>query len=196
MIKENQLLNRIIKAVTGKDAAPVVEAKAADTTETLTLVVDASAVEAELSVMRTEMDAGITKLAADFAESQAALTAALTALAEMTTNYEAAHTALNIYIAEKADLAVKAEVAKFAARKEKVVSAIGTEKADGLMLATQGLDDAAFDAVVSALAGSVDVEASKGLFAEVGVSASADTTKIVAESPEMKILKQKYHGAK
>ena len=189
MIKENQLLNRIIKAVTGKDTTPAVEAAVVNTTETLTLVVDASAVETELSVMRTEIEAAVATLTGELATTVAAL-------AEMTTKYEAAHTALNMYIAEKADLAVKAEAAKFTARKEKVVSAIGTEKADGLMLATQGLDDAAFDAVVSALAGSVDVEASKDLFTEVGVSASADTTKIVAESPEMKILKQKYHGAK
>ena len=167
----------------------VVEAVAPESTETLTLVVDASAVETELSVMRAAMEAGITKMGAELAT-------AVAALAEMTVNFEAAQAALNALTAEKAELAVKAEAAKFTARKEKVVLAIGTEKADGLMLATQGLDDASFDAVVSALAGSVDAEASKGLFAEVGVSASADTTKIVAESPEMKILKQKYHGAK
>lgn len=186
---ENQILNRIVKAVSGKDSAPAVEAKTAASTETLTVVVDASAIETELSVMRTELDAVVAGLNVE-------LTSAVAALAEMTANFEAAQAALNALTAEKAELAVKAEAAKYAARKDKVVSAIGTEKADGLMLATQGLDDAAFDAVVSALAGSVDVEASKGLFAEVGVSASADTTKIVAESPEMKILKQKYHGAK
>ena len=192
MIKENQLLNRIIKAVTGKESAPVVEATVdavVETTETLTLAVDATAVSTELSVMRAELDGIVAALTGDLAS-------AVNALADMTINFEAAQAALNALTAEKAELAVKAEAAKFTARKEKVVSAIGTEKADGLMLATQGLDDTAFDAVVSALAGSVDVEASKGLFTEVGVSATADTTKIVAESPEMKILKQKYHGAK
>jgi hypothetical protein len=114
----------------------------------------------------------------------------------MTANFEAAQAALNALTAEKAEMVVKAEAAKFTARKEKVVLAIGTEKADGLMLATQGLDDAAFGAVVSALAGSVDAEASTGLFTEVGVAAAADTTKIVAESSEMKIIKQKYSSAK
>lgn len=196
MIKENQLLSRIIKAVTGKESAPVaeatapeVEAVAPETTETLALVVDASAVETELSVMRSELEDGVTKLSAELAT-------AVAALAEMTVNFEAAQAALNALTAEKAELAAKAEAAKFTARKEKVVLAIGTEKADGLMLATQGLDDAAFAAVVSALAGSVDVEASTGLFQEVGVSATADTTKIVAESAEMKLIKQKYNGAK
>ena len=162
---------------------------AAETTESMTLVVDTSAVVSELSVMRTEFEAGISKLTADFAGAQAALS-------EMTANFEAAQAALNAMTAEKAEMTVKTEAAKFAARKEKVVLAIGTEKADGLMLATQGLDDVAFAAVVTALAGSVDAEAKAGLFSEVGVSANADTTKIVDQSPEMKILKQKFPSAK
>lgn len=196
MIKENQLLNRIIKAVTGKESAPVVEAKAPEVvadatnhTEDFTIKLDASDLTAELSQMRAEFEAGIATLTADFSAAQSALT-------EMTANFEAAQAALNALTAEKAEMAVKAEAAKFTARKEKVVSAIGTEKADGLMLATQGLDDAAFDAVVSALAGSVDAEAKTGLFKEVGVAASADTTKIVAESAEMKIINKKYNKAK
>jgi hypothetical protein len=186
MIKENQLFNRILKAVTGTPDVPAVAATAPAEVETPTLEVDAGA--AEFSLVGTE-DTAVAKLTADLAEAVAALSA-------VTVSFEAAQAALNALTAEKAELAVKAEAAKFVARKEKVVSAIGSEKADGLMLATQSLDDAAFDAVVSALAGSVDVEASQGLFTEVGVSANADTTKIVAESPEMKILKQKYPGAK
>jgi hypothetical protein len=189
MIKENQLLNRIIKAVTGKESAPEVEAKAAEATETLTVVLDTTAVETELSQMRTELDGVVAGLSAELATAVAALT-------DMTANFEAAQAALNALTAEKAEMVVKAEAAKFTARKEKVVLAIGTEKADGLMLATQGLDDVAFEAVVSALAGSVDAEAETSLFKEVGVQASADTTKIVAESSEMKLIKQKYNGAK
>lgn len=143
----------------------------------------------QLSVMGGPLDTALAALTGDLAT-------AVASLAEMTINFEAAQTALNALTAEKAEMAVKAQAAKFTARKEKVVMAIGTEKADGLMLATQELDDAAFGAVVSALAGSVEVEAKTGLFQEVGVSASADTTKIVAESPEMKILKQKFKRAK
>ena len=144
---------------------------------TVEMVADASATE--LSLMRATVEANVAALAA------------------MTISYEAAQAALNALTAEKAELAVKAEAAKYTARKEKVVSAIGaSEKSEALMLATQDLSDASFDAVVKALAGSVDAEASTGLFAEVGVSAVADTTKIVAESPEMKILKQKFKSAK
>jgi len=189
MIKENQLLNRIIKAVTGKESAPTVEAVAPEATPTPDLTTDASDVQTELSVMRAEFDAALATLTAEYDGAKAALDG-------MTANYEAAQAAVNALTAEKAEMAVKAETAKFAARKEKVVLAIGTAKADGLMLATQGLDDAAFEAVVSALAGSVDAEASTNLFTEVGVAAAADTTKIVNESPEMSIIKQKYKSAK
>ena len=170
---------KLLGATPEAKVAPILEAAK----DVITLAADDML--AELSQMRTDFEAGT-----------AALNDAQAALAEMTANFEAAQAALNALTAEKADMAVKAEAAKFAVRKEKVVSAIGTEKADGLMLATQGLDDAAFDAVVSALAGSVDAEAKMGLFTEVGVAASADTTKIVAESAEMKIINKKYNKAK
>lgn len=62
---------------------------------------------------------------------------------------------------------------KLAIRREKIVAAIGTDKADGLMAATEGLDDAGFDAIVSALAGSVKAEANTELFKEAGVDAKA-----------------------
>ena len=133
---------------------------------------------------------------AEFSVMREQLAAAVEGLAEMTNSRDAAQAVVNALTAEKAESAVKAEAAKYTARKEKVVLAIGTAKADGLMLATQGLDDVSFDAVVSALAGSVDVEASKGLFAEVGVSASADTTKIDEESSVMKLIKQQNKRAK
>lgn len=161
----------------------------APATTAITVKLDANDISAELSQIKSEFGATFTALTEDFDIAKAAL-------AEMTANFEAAQAALNALTAEKAEMVVKAEAAKFTARKEKVVLAIGTEKADGLMLATQGLDDAAFGAVVSALAGSVDAEASTGLFTEVGVAAAADTTKIVAESSEMKIIKQKYSSAK
>lgn len=183
------MLEKFKKLLGSTEAKPPAVEAGAPATETLTLKIDASAIETELSVMRTELEDGVAKLSAELAT-------AVAALAEMTANFEAAQAALNALTAEKAELAVKAEAVKFTARKEKVVSAIGTEKADGLMLATQGLDDAAFEAVVSALAGSVDAEAKTGLFTEVGVAAEADTAKIVVESPEMKIINKKYNSAK
>lgn len=168
--------------------SPAATEAVADATESLNLVVDASAVSTELSVMRTEFEAGITKRTSEFE-------AARDALAEMTVNFETAQAALNALSAEKAELAISAETAKTSARKAKVVMAIGTEKADGLMLATQGLEDAAFDAVISALAGSVDAEAKTSLFTESGVEAEADTAKLVVENPTAKLIRQKYPRA-
>jgi len=133
-------------------AAATVEATvetAVEAVESMNLAVDTTLVSTELSVMRTEFEAGINKLTADFASAKEAL-------AVMTSNFEAAQSALSSVTAEKAQMVIKTEAAKFAARKEKVVLAIGTEKADGLMLATHSLDDVAFAAVVGALAGSVD----------------------------------------
>ena len=154
------------------------------------------AVEAQPEAQAAAAAAVEVSMDAEFSVMREQLAAAVEGLAGMTANFEAAQAVVNALTAEKAESAVKAEAAKYTARKEKVVLAIGTAKADGLMLATQGLDDVSFDAVVSALAGSVDVEASKGLFAEVGVSASADTTKIDEESSVMKLIKQQNKRAK
>jgi len=169
--------------------SPTVEA-AVETIEELALVVDETTIATELSVMGSPLDTALTALTGDLAT-------AVASLAAMTINFEVAQAALNALTAEKAELAVKAQAAKFTARKEKVVMAIGTsEKSEALMLATQGLDDVAFAAVVDALAGSVDAEAKTGLFTEVGVAGSPDATKIVVESKEMTLIKKKYNKAK
>lgn len=195
MKKENQLLSRIVKMVTGdKTPEAVVEATEQVTeaveqaVETLTVKIDASEVQAEIEKLQAQVDAVTAEFGAKLEEAAAAL-------AEMTAKFEAAQAELATLAAEKAEMVANARAVKLAARKEKVVAAIGTEKADGLMLATEGLDDAAFEAVVSALAGSVDAEAKTELFSEVGVAAEADAAKVVEESEEMKLLKQKYSGA-
>jgi hypothetical protein len=201
---ENQLLSRLLKAVTGKEqavqaAAPevveeVIEAVAdaveapveavaavAEQVADLVLTVDASAVQAELTALQTKFEGIVATAEA--------------ALAEMTAKYEGAQAALTALAAEKEAMLAAHAAAKLAARMSKIEAAIGTEKAAGLMAATEGLEDAAFEAVVSALVGSVNAEANTSLFKEVGVTAEADATKIVTESAEMRILKQKY-GAK
>lgn len=184
MKKENQLLSRIVKLVTGKEDTTT---KADVIDETLKtdqeLVIEVAS--EELDVLKAQVEA----LTADLGEK---LEAANGALAEMTAKFEEAQAQLSAIAAEKAQMVTDALAAKLAARKEKVVAAIGTEKADGLMLATEGLDDTAFEAVVSALAGSVAAEAASPLFKEVGVTAEADAAKVVEESAEMKLLKKQY----
>lgn len=201
---ENQLLARLAKAVgiTPQASAPaevieqVVEAVADAVDAPIEAVVEQAVATLKIDVDSTEMQAVIADLQGQVdaikAELGVQLETAQTALAEMAGKYEAAQAQLAAIAAEKAELVANAAAAKLAARKEKIVAAIGTEKADALMEATDALDDAQFNAVVSAMAGSVEAEAKTDLFKEVGVTAEADASKVNEESAEMKILKQKY----
>lgn len=157
----------------------------------------------EGQVKEVEASAELSDVQAQLAEALSQVETANAMIAEMTAAHaealsaverelEAAKAALDALKAEKAEMIAKAEAAKQKARKEKVVAIIGTEKADALMAATAHLDDAAFEAVVSALAVSVEVEASSDMFKEVGVDAEVDTAKAVQESEEMRLIKQKY----
>jgi hypothetical protein len=204
---ENQLLARLARVLTGAKApeAPV-EATAPAEVDVVTQAVEAAqALEATVEavvehvdpadVMQMAIAEAVKPYAAAVIEATAQLETVAAALTEVTGLYEAAKAALAEVAAEKVAMEVAAAVAKAAARKEKVEAAIGTEKAAGLLLATEGLDDASFDAVVAALAGSVDAEAKSPLFQEVGATGVVDAAKIVEESAEMQALKQKY-GAK
>ena len=128
----------------------------------------------------------LAKLQADFdsykAEADQLLTQATAEVAELKTKLEAANAVIAAAEQAKALAEKQTLETKMAARKEKIVAAIGTEKADGLMLATEALDDAAFNAVLSALAGSVEAEASTEMFKEVGVDAKAEAPKTDAVS--------------
>jgi len=128
----------------------------------------------------------LAKLQADFdsykADAEQLLTQATAEVAELKTKLEAANSVIAAAEQAKAIAEKQALETKMAARKEKIVAAIGTEKADGLMLATEALDDAAFNAVLSALAGSVEAEASTEMFKEVGVDAKAEAPKTDAVS--------------
>src|SRR5687768_14996995 len=161
------------------------EPKPEAATTTLAVTLDATALQAELGEMKAQFEA----VANAFAEANEKL-------ASMSADLEAAKAALAAVEGDKAEMIAQAAAAKLAVRKDKVVAAIGTEKADGLMAATENLDDAAFEAVVSALAGSVEVEANSSLFKEQGVDAQVDAAKVEEESEEKRLLKQKYSGAK
>lgn len=115
------------------------------------------------------------------------------ALADLTSKFEAAQAALAEIEAAKAALIAEAAEKKLAARKEKVEMAIGTAKAPALLAATESLDDVAFEAVVAAMAGSVEAESKTDLFREIGASGSVDASKVVdSEGAVMKALKTKY----
>lgn len=179
------MLKALMKAAGIKQEEKPVEA-AAEPTQELTLVVDTSAVQAELDGLRAEFES--------FKETAEQMVAVAEAqVAELKAALDAANAALAAAEVEKIDAEAAAEAQRLAARKEKVEAAIGTEKAAGLLAATENLDDAAFEAVVSALAGSIEAEAKTSLFKETGVAAEADAAQ-VEESETMRILKAKYQG--
>lgn len=130
-------------------------------------------------------DEQVALLKAEIETLGQALTATETALAE-------AQAALDAADEEAMKAAAEAAAAKLEARKEKVIGIVGTERADALLKVTEGMDDAAFEAVVAALGVGVEAEAKAPLFKEVGVDAEADTAKVVGETAEMRILKNKY----
>lgn len=129
----------------------------------------------------------------------AALSQTQTKLSEMSALYEQAQAALAAADVAKAALVAEAAEKRLAARKQTIVAAIGTAKADALLEATEGLDDKAFSAVVGAMAVSLEVEANSESFKEVGTAAPEDKTLVEAtqeESPEAKLLREKYNQTK
>lgn len=83
---------------------------------------------------------------------------------------------------------VSAEQTKATTRKEKIVAAVGTTKADALFTATESLADEQFNAVVESLTSAASVESKSKMFTEQGAAAEVDPSKVVEQSTEMKIL--------
>lgn len=133
-----------------------------------------------------------TQLAEQLNASQVSLTAQVEAFAALNKQYEeltASYTELQAQLKEvetfKEKLVADAAKAKMDARQSKIVASVGTEKAPALLAATQGLDDAAFEAIVGAIGTSMETEASSPLFTETGVEAEAEA---VAEVDPVKKL--------
>lgn len=116
---------------------------------------------------------------------------------------------LKAKLASVEDLIAKAEAekeaaekaaleAKLNARKEKVVAAVGTDRADGLLAATESLTDEQFEAVVSSLAVSASAEAKSKMFVEQGAAVEAaadiDVDELAKEKSEvLKLLKAEHN---
>lgn len=92
--------------------------------------------------------------------------------------------------AEKAAAEKAALEAKAAARKEKIVAAIGYEKADALLASLESLDDEKFAAVVEAMTSTAVAEASSKMFVEQGATTEVDASAKPTESLEMKMIKE------
>jgi hypothetical protein len=115
-------------------------------------------------------DINTAELVAQLAVATTSLSAAQATVTSMAAELEAVKAAMTSLASEKASLLADAQAAKFAARKDKVVATVGTAKADAIMAATAVLDDASFEAVVSALAASFEQEKKTVMFNEVGAN--------------------------
>lgn len=142
-----------------------------------------------------EMAAQLKQAQETLASKSAEMETLQSALAEMAEKVAKAEAAMLKTEAAKATLVAEAKAKQAAARKEKVMAAIGeNDKATKLLAATEGMEDAAFEAVVSALAGSIEQEAKSEMFKDVGVDAKADASKTIEKSAVMKALEDKYQA--
>jgi DNA repair exonuclease SbcCD ATPase subunit len=175
-MKQNTMLARLMAKIGASE--PVVSASV-------------EALQVEFDAFKASSETALADAAAQLQEVSTALETAVAAVAEADAKAAGLQAQLEAVNAEKIAAEAEAAAKRLTARKEKIEAAVGTSKSDALMAATESLDDAAFDAVVSALSLSVDAEGKTGMFKEVGVAAEADAAK-VEESAEMKILREKY----
>lgn len=122
------------------------------------------------------MAADITKIAelsALLATATESLASKEDAIKELTAKFEKAQASLDSSEKAKEELAAKAAAAKAVTRKEKVVAAVGTDKAPALLTATETLEDSAFDAIVASLTVNLDAESKSKMFTETGVTPTA-----------------------
>ena len=145
--------------------------------------------QAPQAVVEAPVEAPAANLEATNAVAEQ-LSAALASLEEVKSQ-------LSAVVAEKDALLAKIGEDKNKARMSVITKAVGEAKAPALFTATQGMADADFQAVVSALAGSVEEEAQSPLFKEVGAEAEADEDTVLEVGAGVnKILNQKYNQSK
>lgn len=161
----------------------------------------AVAAPADVAALQSEFDAFKLEAQAEQERMATALETAANAVAEADAKVAQAEAraaelqaALDAVAVEQEAALKAAQEAALNVRKQKIEAAVGTEKAPALMAATSNLDDAAFDAVVSALSLTGDVESKSKMFTETGATAEVDASKVPTESAEAKLLREKYEN--
>ncbi len=123
----------------------------------------------------------VAELAAQLATVTATLAEKEKAFAELTAKFAEAQATLEAAEAAKADLAAKAAEKRLQERTEAIAKAVGNDKVDALLAATDGMADEQFNTIVSAMAASFDAEAKTELFTEQGASAQVDPANVEAK---------------
>jgi hypothetical protein len=135
---------------------------------------NASTVSPELAEQFAALQATVASMTEQLAINAVAMADKDSKIAELSAQVEAA-------VEFKASQAKIAAEAKVAARAAKLAEFVGDEQAASLQAATASLDDAAFDAVASAMSLKFKVEAKSDAFKEVGAEGATDQTKLNAE---------------
>lgn len=159
-----KLLDDLKKKMGGKP----VETKEEEMTVETKAQVELAAHEAVVAELAT--------LKASFEAQAAQLATALEAVETIKAEAEAAKAAVAEFEAAAAQAKADAHAAKMAKRQAAVEANLGTDKAAAFMEATKELDDTAFAAICSAMAGTVKAEAESELFKEVGVETKAEAS--------------------
>lgn len=146
-----------------------------------------------------DLSAQLAELTTQFENVQSNLENAVITITELTSEKENLLAQLaqleeaNKELSEKAKaIEEKALEEKLAARKAKLSSVVGSDKADATFEAIKGLEDATFDAVLAAMAASFEKEATTELFQETGLS--GEPAPAIEMTTEEKILRQKYQN--
>ena len=145
----------------------------------------------------SELQAQVAQLQSQFNDVQVELSSASALVASLSAEKDNLEAALATALEQNTELqskiqdtAEKALETKLADRKAKLVAAVGDEKAEPAFEALKELEDAAFSAVVAAMATSVAKEAQTELFTETGVAGDAEPSKEM--TAEEKLLREKY----
>jgi hypothetical protein len=150
----------------------------------------------EMTTETVEASAGdkpaIEAVMAELSEMKASFALVSEELTAAKAELEKAQAALNAAAEEKAKAEADALAAKMNARKEKAVAAMGTEKADAFMAATEQMDETQFESFLAIFNTNATAEAKSEMFQEVGVETKADAK----EEPKVTHFKQFIKGNK
>lgn len=131
--------------------------------------------EVEMTEIEKATFAAAETKAAELSVALEAATATLAekdaAIAELTTKFAAAQSALSASEEAKAELAKQAAFQRLVARTAAITAAVGTDKVEALLRATDSMADEQFETIVSAMAASFDAEAKTPAFNEQGAAA-------------------------
>ena len=140
--------------------------------------------EVEMTEIEKATFAAAENKAAELSVALEAATATLaekeSVIAELSAKFEQAQAALATSADAQAVLAADIASKRLEARTAAIAAAVGTDKVDALLTATDAMADEQFNVIVSAMAASFDAEANTSTFKEAGV-ATAET--VVDEKP-------------